>query len=87
MSDLSNSQKENSDYSLPLANEYQMQNMIATNQPEMQPTTPEHNEEVLSHQEVFDILVRSSTYYFRKELFWLPLVRRFSQYLQKEALP
>ena len=68
----------NSALKRPIAEQIRMQSMIETNPP---------NEEVLSQQEVFGILVHSSTYYFRKELFWLPLVKRFSHYLQKEALP
>ena len=47
---------------------------------------PEHSEEDLSHQEEFDIIARSSTHYFGKEKFWLPLVIRFSHYLRNEVL-
>ena len=33
-----------------------------------------------------DILSRTSSY-FKKDLLWKPLVRRFRRYLKKEALP
>ena len=46
-----------------------------------------HPEQMLGQQpEVSEILSRSSSF-FKKDLLWKPLVRRFRRYLKKEALP
>ena len=61
--------------------------MIFSDQESVLINSPEHSEQILGQQlKSSDILSRTSSY-FKKDLLWKPLVRRFRRYLKKEALP
>ena len=61
--------------------------MIFSDQESVEANSAENSEQMPGQPlKASDILTRTSSY-FKKDLLWKPLVRRFRRYLKKEALP